>query len=67
MLRVEECHNQGVYLIDKFDEYFRAILKYSKGTLLDKREVFKHSSSDLLKKTNENVGSVWLFIALHRL
>ena len=39
MLQVEERHNQGVYKIDKFDEYFRAILKCSKGTLLDKRKV----------------------------
>ena len=38
MLRVDERHNQGVYLIDKFDEYFRTILKYSKGTFLDKRK-----------------------------
>ena len=38
MLKVEERHNQGVYLIDKFVEYSQVILKYSKETLLDKRK-----------------------------
>ena len=48
MLWVEERHNQGVYLIDKFDEYFRAILKYSKGTLLDKRKGTQDVNTQIL-------------------
>ena len=62
---VEERHNKGGYLIDKFDEYSQETLKYSKKTPLVTKCDKTHNI--LLKNSDypQTFEIARLFIALH--